>query len=222
MSKVGASKVASKVELRSYTYIDVFQPQVASFLATVAAGYLPIEGQAGLVVEIAPGMDVNRLMDVALKRTQVVPGMMIVERVFGFMELHAHDQGEVRAAGQAVLEHLGLSEAERLRPKIKTTQIITGAEPYHTMLINRMRHGQFLLKDQSLYILEVHPAGYAIFAANEAEKAAPVEVLEVLAFGAYGRVFLGGAEAPIQEAARAVEAALASVEGRPNEAALSD
>ena len=222
MSQKTAAATKNKVELRCYTYIDVFQPQTASFLATVASGYLPIEDQAALVVEIAPGMDVNRLMDVALKRTRVVPGMMIVERVFGFMELHAHDQGEVRAAGQAVLEHLGLSEQERLRPKIKTTQIITGAEAYHTMLINRMRHGQFLLKDQSLYILEVHPAGYAIFAANEAEKAAPVEVLEIMAFGAYGRVFLGGAEAPIQEAARAVEAALASVEGRPNEGALSD
>ena len=225
MSTVGTKSAVgtqSKVELRCYTYIDVFQPQVASFLATVAAGYLPIEGQAGLVVEIAPGMDVNRLMDVALKQTQVVPGMMIVERVFGFMELHAHDQGEVRAAGEAVLGHLGLSPGDRLAPKVKTTQIITGAEPYHTMLINRMRHGNFLLEDQSLYILEVHPAGYAIFAANEAEKAAPVEVLEILAFGAYGRVFLGGAEAPIQEAARAVEAALASVEGRPNEGALSD
>ncbi|MEZ6186206.1 MAG: hypothetical protein R3F62_14515 [Planctomycetota bacterium] len=212
----------SHVELRCYSYIDILQPQVASFLSTVSKGYLPEEEQAALILEIAPGMDINRVMDVALKQTDVRPGMMIVERVFGFMELHSHDQGEVRAAGEAVLGALGLAEQERLQPRIKTTQIITGAEAHHTMLINRMRHGNFLLKDQSLYILEVHPAGYAIFAANEAEKAAPIEVLEVLSFGAFGRVFLGGAEAPIQEAARAVEAALASVSGRENEAGLSE
>lgn len=212
----------SNVELRCYSYIDILQPQVASFLATVARGYLPEEEQAALILEIAPGMDINRVMDVALKQTGVKPGMMIVERVFGFMELHSHDQGEVRAAGEAVLGALDLREDERLKPTIKTTQIITGAEAHHTMLINRMRHGNYLLKNQSLYILEVHPAGYAVFAANEAEKAAPVEVLEILSFGAFGRVFLGGAEAPIQEAARAVEAALASVAGRANEAALAE
>ena len=212
----------SHVELRCYSYIDILQPQVASFLATVARGYLPEEEQAALILEIAPGMDINRVMDVALKQTGVKPGMMIVERVFGFMELHSHDQGEVRAAGEAVLGALDLREDERLKPTIKTTQIITGAEAHHTMLINRMRHGNFLLKNQSLYILEVHPAGYAVFAANEAEKAAPIEVLEILSFGAFGRVFLGGAEAPIQEAARAVEAALASVAGRANEAALAE
>lgn len=211
----------SQVELRTYTYIDVFQPQVASFQATVSQGFLPVEGQASLVIEIAPGMEINRVMDVALKQTGVEPGMMIVERVFGLMELHSLDQGEVRAAGQAVLGALGLSEQSRLKPAIKTTQIITGADAHHTMLINRMRHGNFLLKGESLYILEVHPAGYALFAANEAEKAAPVEVLEVVSFGAYGRVFLGGDEAPILEAARAVEAALASVTGREN-AGVSD
>jgi hypothetical protein len=209
------------VELRTYTYVDVFQPQVASFQATISQGYLPTEDQASLVIEIAPGMEINRVMDVALKRTGVEPGMMIVERVFGLMEVHSHDQGEVRAAGKAVLDALGLEEHERLKPKIKTTQIITGAQAHHTMLINRMRHGNFLLKGESLYILEVHPAGYAIFAANEAEKAAPIEVLEIVAFGAYGRVFLGGGDAEIQEAARAVEKALESIEGREN-AGVSD
>ena len=204
----------SQVELRCYSPIDVFQPQVASFMATVARGYLPTEGQAALMIEIAPGMDINRLMDVALKRTGVQPGMMIVERVFGLMEIHSDNHGEVQDAGAAILAELGLQPEDRLRPTIQTTQIITGADPHHTMLINRMRHGNYLLRGQALYILEVHPAGYAVFAANEAEKAAPVEVLEVVAFGAFGRVFLGGDDAPIQEAARAVEAALASVTGK--------
>lgn len=209
------------VELRTYTYIDVFQPQVASFLATVSGGFLPVEEQASIVIEIAPGMEINRVMDVALKRTDVKPGMMIVERVFGMMELHSFDQGEVRAAGEAVLESLGLQEEERLEPAIQTTQIITGVDAHHTMLINRMRHGNFLLKNDAFYILEVHPAGYAIFAANEAEKAADIEVLEVMAFGAFGRVFLSGSESNIAEAARAVEHALESVKGRANQGATA-
>jgi hypothetical protein len=204
------------IDLRTFTYIDVLQPQLASFIATVAQGYLPIEGQASLIVEVQPGMDVNLALDVALKRTQVRPGMLIVERLFGFMELHSFDQGEVRAAGKSILEFLKVEESQRLRPKIMTTQIITGVDAHHTMLVNRTRHGQFLLKDESLYILEVHPAGYAMIAANEAEKAAPVNNLEVLAFGAFGRVFLGGTEADIHEAARAVESALKAIEGRAN------
>lgn len=203
----------SKVQLRTYTYIDVFQPQVASFIATVASGYLPTEGQASLIVEIAPGMEINRVTDVALKQTAVEPGMMIVERVFGMLEVHSFDQGEVRAAGEAILGTLGLRAEERIKPTIQTTQVITGVEPHHSMLINRMRHGNYLLTGESLYILEVHPAGYAVFAANEAEKAAEVQVLEIIAFGAFGRVFLSGTEANIQEAAAAIENALAAVSG---------
>ena len=185
------------IDLRTFTYIDVLQPQLASFVATVAQGYLPIEGQAALIVEVQPGM-------------------LIVERLFGFMELHSFDQGEVRAAGRAILDYLGVQESQRMKPRVMTTQIITGVDAHHTMLMNRMRHGQFLLKGESLYILEVHPAGYAMIAANEAEKAAPINMLEVLAFGAFGRVFLGGTESDIHEAARAVDSALASIEGRPN------
>ena len=201
------------VQLRTYTYLDVLPPQVASFLATVARGFLPTEEQAGLVLEIAPGMDINRATDVALKTTGVQPGMMIVERVFGMLEVHSFDQGEVRAAGEAILDSLGLEAEQRLKPTIKTTQVITGVDAHHTMLINRMRHGNFLLKGDSFYILEVHPAGYAIFAANEAEKAAEIEVLEIRAFGAFGRLFLGGTEANIQEAAAAIENSLAAVSG---------
>jgi ethanolamine utilization microcompartment shell protein EutS len=203
----------SNIKLRTFSYIDILQPQVASFLATVAGGFLPTEEQAALVIEIAPGMDINRATDVALKTTGVQPGMMIVERVFGMLEVHSFDQGEVRAAGEAILDSLNLKEEERLKPTVKTTQVITGVDAHHTMLINRMRHGNFLLKGESFYILEVHPAGYAIFAANEAEKAAEVEILEIRAFGAFGRLFLGGTEANIQEAAAAIENALAAVEG---------
>lgn len=204
------------VDLRTFTYLDVLQPQTASFIATVSQGFLPIEEQAALIVEIAPGMDINRVTDIALKRTSVKPGMMIVERAFGFLELHSFDQGEVRAAGEAILETLGLEESERLRPVVKTQQIITGVDAHQTMLINRMRHGPFLLKGESLLILEVHPAGYAMIAANEAEKAAPVNILEIRAFGAFGRVYLGGGEAEIEAANEAMAAALEAMQGREN------
>ena len=91
------------MELRALTFIDVLQPQLAGFLQTVAQGFLPLDGQASLFVEIAPGIAINALTDVALKRTRVVPGMQIVERAYGLLELHAFDQGEVRAAAAAIL-----------------------------------------------------------------------------------------------------------------------
>lgn len=204
------------VDLRTFTYIDILQPQTASFIATVASGFLPQEEQSALIVEIAPGMDINRVTDIALKRTSTRPGMMIVERSFGFLELHSFDQGDLRAAGDVVLEELGLTELDRLKPVIRTQQILTGVDAHQTMLVNRMRHGNFLLKGESFLILEVHPAGYAMIAANEAEKAAPINVLEVRAFGAYGRVYLGGGDAEIVAASEAVAAALSSIEGREN------
>ena len=68
-------------ELRCYVFIDSLQPQFASFLGTVAQGFLPTQHQAALFVEIAPGMDINKVTDVALKATNVTPGMMIIELV---------------------------------------------------------------------------------------------------------------------------------------------
>jgi hypothetical protein len=205
------------IDLRTYVYLDVLQPQLASFLATVAQGYLPIEEQASLFIEIQPGIAINRLTDVALKNAAVTPGMQIVERAFGVLELHSFDQAQVRAAGDAMLNHMGLTAEDRLQPRVVTSEIITGTSPYQTMLINRFRHGDAILKGQALYILETHPAGYAILAANEAEKASPIRLLEVVTFGAYGRLYLSGGDEEIREAAAAAEACLAGVTGRPNE-----
>jgi hypothetical protein len=205
------------IDLRTYVYLDVLQPQLASFLATVAQGYLPIEEQASLFIEIQPGIAINRLTDVALKNAAVTPGMQIVERAFGVLELHSFDQAQVRAAGEAMLNHMGLAEEDRLQPRVVTSEIITGTSPYQTMLINRFRHGDAILKGQALYILETHPAGYAILAANEAEKASPIRLLEVVTFGAYGRLYLSGGDEEIREAAAAAEACLAGITGRPNE-----
>lgn len=208
---------APTISLRTYVYLDILQPQLASFLATVAQGYLPIEEQASLFIEVQPGIAINRITDVALKNASVTPGMQVVERAFGALEVHSFNQAEVRAAGEAVLRYYGLEESDRLTPRVVTSEIITGTDPYQTMLINRFRHGDVILKGQSLYILETHPAGYALLAANEAEKAAPISLLEVMSFGAYGRLYLGGGDDEIKEAARAAEACLAGITGRPNE-----
>jgi hypothetical protein len=204
------------MELRSFTYIDSLQPQLTGFLQTVSQGFMPLEHQASLFLEIAPGIAINRLTDVALKRTRVQPGMQIVERAYGMLELHDDDQGEVRAAGAAILERLGVDESKRLKPRVISSQTITGVEGAQAQLINRMRHGDMLTQGQTLYILEVHPAGYAAIAANEAEKAANVRLLEVVTFGAFGRLWLGGGEADIAEAAKAIEKVLAGITGREN------
>ena len=204
------------MELRTFTYLDILQPQLTGFLQTVAAGFQPLENQAALFLEIAPGIAINNLTDAALKATRVIPGMQIVERAYGLLELHHFDQGEVRQAGEAILGRMGLKMQDRLKPRILSEQVITGIEGYHAMLINRMRHGDMIGQGQTLYTLEVHPAAYAAIAANEAEKAAEVHLLEVITFGAVGRLWLGGYEAEIEEARLAIAKCLGAIDGREN------
>ena len=206
------------IDLRCFTYVDILQPQTAGFLGTISRGYHPLEGEASLFIEVSPGMDINIVSDMALKETDVKPGLQVVERRYGALELHHMDQGQVRAAGESILSNLGTDEAQRLKPRIVSEQIIHGVEGYQSQLVNRMRHGNFLRENTTLYVLEVHPAGYALLATNEAEKAANIDVLEFRAIGAFGRVYLGGSEADIEEAAKAVRAVLEDVSGRPNEA----
>ena len=200
--------------LRCYVFLDSLQPQYASFLGTVAQGFLPTPGEASLFIEIAPGMEIMRVTDVALKATNVKPGMLIIERLYGMLELHSESQAEVRAAGRAILEALGLEEHDRIQPELASSQVIRNISPYHTQLINRTRHGDMILPGQSLYVMECAPAGYAALAANEAEKAADINILEVRAFGSFGRVYLGGEERDIDVAYRAAEQAIGSVTGR--------
>ena len=202
------------MELRTYTFIDVLQPKLAGFLQTVSQGFLPLEGQASLVIEVAPGIAINTVTDVALKKTRVVPGMQIVERAYGLLEIHSSDQGEVRTAGAAILAHLQLTESDRLAPRVLSREIITGVDDHQSAMIDKMRHGDMLVGGQTLYTLEVHPAGYAAIAANEAEKRADVNLLEMVAFGAVGRLWLGGDEEDIRQASDAVQAALDGIGGR--------
>lgn len=204
----------SRIDLRSYVFLDSLQPQYAAFLGTVAQGFLPLAHDASLFVEISPGIEINRLTDVALKATQVRPGMQIVERYYGLLEVHSAEQAETRAAGQAILADLGLSEHDRIKPRILSSQVIRHIDDHQAQLINRTRHGHMLIPGQTLYVLEVEPAAYAALAANEAEKSAEINILEVRAFGSLGRVYLGGEERDIDVGWQAAVAAIEGVTGR--------
>lgn len=202
------------MELRALCILDSLQPQLTGFLQTVCSGFMPREQEAALFIEIAPGIAINTLTDEALKATSCRPGMQIVERSYGMLELHDRDKGQVEAAVDAITRSMGVSRDQRMRPRIVSSQIITGIDGQQSQLINRMRHGDMIVAGQTLYILEVYPAAYAALAANAAEKAADIHLLEVISFGAFGRLWLGGNEAEIKEAAAAAEAALADITGR--------
>jgi ethanolamine utilization microcompartment shell protein EutL len=77
-----------------------------------------------------------------------------------------------------------------------------------------MRFGDMLLGGESLYILEVEPAGYVAFAANEALKAARVKLIDASLFGAFGRLYLSGPEAQIDAARDASQRAIGAITGR--------
>lgn len=201
-------------ELRSYVFLDNLQPQHAAFLGTVAGGFLPLPGDASLWIEISPGIEINRITDIALKATDVRPGMQIIERLYGLLEVHSSSQASVRAAGAAILEAIGVVESDRLKPSVVSSQIIRNIDPHQTQLINRTRHGHMLLAGQTLYVMEVQPAAYAALAANEAEKRADLNILEVRAFGSFGRIYLGGEERHIMAGYQAAIDAIEGVSGR--------
>jgi hypothetical protein len=202
------------VELRSYVYLDRLQPQHAAYIGTVALGFLPLPGDASLWIEISPGIEINRITDVALKSAVVRPGVQFVERLYGLLEIHSNKQGEVRAAGKAILQALGVSQRDCLKPKVVSSQIIRNIDAYQAQLINRNRRGQLLLEGQTLYVLEVQPAAYAALAANEAEKAALINILQVQAVGSFGRLYLGGEERDILAGSAAALGAIENVAGR--------
>jgi hypothetical protein len=210
------------VNLRTYVFLDSLQPQHAAYLGTVARGFLPLPHDTSLWVEISPGIEINRITDIALKATRVRPGMQVVERLYGLLEVHHEVQAEVRAAGAAILEALEVEESDRLKPKVISSQIIRHIDAHQVQLINRMRYGHMLLADQTLYVLEVEPAGYAALAANEAEKASHINILEVRSFGSFGRVYLGGEERDIMAGYGAAIAALEGVSGREIETKRRD
>ena len=200
--------------LRTFAFIDSLQPQLAAHICTTCRGYFPVPYVASLFVEIAPGMAIHGVIDVALKQTAVHPATLVVERAYGMVEVHSEDKGEVRTAGEAILRHLGVAVEERLRPRIVSNTIIRAIEPMHAMILDKIRYGSMIEPGHSLFILETEPAGYAALAANEAEKAANIRLIDVATFGAFGRLYLAGAEAEIDSAAEAAVAVLKSISGK--------
>lgn len=204
----------SAIDLRSYVFLDSLQPQHAAFLGTVAKGFLPVRGQSSLFIEVSPGIAINRLTDIAVKATGIKPGMQIVERLYGLLELHHDEQGEVRRAGEAILREMGKTEEDRIQPELLSSTVIRHLDDRQTQLINRTRHGHMIMAGQSLFVLEVQPAANAALAANEAEKAAHINVLEITSFGSFGRVYLAGADRDIDVAQPAAEKAIKALKGR--------
>ena len=203
--------MADGIELRAYCFLDSLQPQYAAFLGTVAQGFLPLPGDASLYVEISPGIEINRLTDIALKSTNVTPGMQIIERYYGMLEIHSSDQADARAAGEEMLKQIGAKETDRIKPRILSSQIVRRITDHHAQLINRTRHGQMILGGQTLYVMECEPAAYAALAANEAEKAAQIKIVDYRMIGATGRVYLSGREDDVRQAAEAVTGLLESL-----------
>lgn len=194
--------------LRSFIFIDRLQPQTLCYLGTWIRGVLPRSGMAAQVIEVAPGLDIEPLTDVALKAAEVQAGILVVERQFGYLEIHGRSTAAVRAAADAVAAALGASPGEALRPKILASRIVTRIDPQHAFLINRNRAGQMALAGETLFVLEMEPASYAILATNEAEKSADIKVVDYRMMGATGRVYLSGREASIAAAAEAARSAL--------------
>jgi len=201
-------------ELRAYCYLDRLQPQFASLFASACRGFLSVEGMASLFVEVVPGIEINRLTNIALKITNSRPGEMIVERVYGMLEIHSFEQEEVLHAGKVILDELGLKQEQRLAPKVLATSIINKIDPYQAVIINRNSKGMLILGGDDVYLLEVTPAAYSSIAANEAEKHCNVKLVDIRFFGAAGRIYLAGTESEIQTAAKKVVETLNSIEGR--------
>jgi hypothetical protein len=206
--------MADTFSLRCYCYLDRMQPQFASFVGTVTQGDLPTEGMAALYVEMSPGNEVFRVVDIAVKATEARPGAQIVEREFGMFEVHSINQAAVIEAGNVVLNRLGLSVADRIKPQVVSTQVITRVDPYQAQLLNRFRRGSMLVAGETMLVLECAPAAYINIACNEAEKTASIKLVHVSSVGRFGRMWLSGTEAEIMTARDAAIRALENMEGQ--------
>ena len=170
--------------LRSHIFIDQLQPQTMCYLGAWIKGSLPRTNMAAQIIEVAPGLDIEALTDVALK------------------------SADVKAAAEAVLDAMNLSPDKAMKPKILASKIITKIDPGHAFLINRNKGGSMILAGETLFVLETEPAAYAILAANAAEKAATIKIVDYRMIGATGRLYLSGTESEVRAAATAAEQAL--------------
>ncbi len=200
-------------QLRVYCYLDRMQSEVAAFVGTITQGDLPVEGMASLYVEMAPGNEVFRVVDIAVKATEAKPGAQVVEREFGMFEVHSLNQAAVLESGQIVLDRLGLVKEDRIKPLVYSSNLITRVDPYQAQLLNRWRRGSMLVAGETLFVLEVAPAAYIMLAANEAEKKANVKIIHIASVGRFGRMWMSGTEAEMVTARDAAIQAMENVEG---------
>jgi len=199
--------------LRVYCYLDRMQSEVAAFVGTITQGDLPVEGMASLYVEMAPGNEVFRTVDIAVKATEAKPGAQVVEREFGMFEVHSMNQAAVLESGAIVLDRLGLVKEDRIKPSVYSSNLITRVDPYQAQLLNRWRRGSMLVAGETLFVLEVAPAAYIMLAANEAEKKANVKIIHIASVGRFGRMWMSGTEAEMVTARDAAIQAMENVEG---------
>ncbi len=205
-------------ELRVYLPIADLQRQFAAYMATPlrARGYVPLEGMHSLIVEIAPALAIQRVIDLALKSVpEVEPGLLFVERQFGILELHSRDPAHIEAAGEAVLSGINAKAEDQLKPRLLYSDVIEAVTDQHAVLINRTRQASMILPGESLLLVEMAPALFAAVAANEAEKAAPeITLVDVQMIGAAGRVFIAGETAAVEAARDSIVEFLEAIPGR--------
>ena len=203
----------TEFSLRVYCYLDRMQSEVAACVGTITQGDLPVEGMASLYVEMAPGNEVFRIVDIAVKATEAKPGAQVVEREFGMFEVHSLNQAAVLESGRIVLDRLGLVKEDRIKPTVYSSNLITRVDPYQAQLLNRWRRGSMLVAGETLFVLEVAPAAYIMLAANEAEKKTNVKIIHIASVGRYGRMWMSGSESEMVTARDAAIQTIENVEG---------
>ena len=215
---MAAARPAAKGELRVFLTLENLQPQFAAFMGTPtrARGYPAYAGQHALIIEVAPGLMIERVMDLALKADpDLEPGILFVERQFGILEIHGNSKEKLLAAGRAVLKGTGLTEADQLSPRILFTDVIKNIADQHAVIINRNRQASMVMPGETLLVCEMVPALYAAIAANEAEKVAPkLTLVDVQMIGAAGRLYMSGAAEDVERGLAEIERVLAGIEGR--------
>lgn len=205
-------------ELRVYLTLDRLQRQFAAYLSspTGGRGYVPLEGMSSLIVEIAPGLAIERVTDTALKAApELEPGLLVVERQFGVLEIHGNSPDELAAAGEAILASLGMRAEDQLKPEILVMDMVEDITDRHAVIINRNKQASMVLPGESVLLLELVPALFASYAANEAEKAVPnIRLVDVRMIGATGRLYLSGSRDDVLHAAEHIKTRLRSLPGR--------
>jgi len=202
------------MQLRTYVMVDRMQPQYAAFTGKRTLGMIPVEGDAQIYIEISPAAEVYKVMDIALKTTNVQPANLSMGREYGFLEIHSSHQEAVQYTGQKALESMGLQETDRLKPRVLSANMTSGIHPYEAQLINARNAGGLVLAQQTFCVIEVAPAAYIVLAANEAEKAAGITLNHYTSAGAYGRLMISGTESAVNQSRDAAISAVEALEGR--------